>query len=63
MAHATQCAASIMAQVEPLPIGSRHVYDAEFVLRTSQRFEHGGDPLQTQLGGLDFVAERVQELN
>ena len=44
-------------------IGAGDVHEAEPVLRAAQGFEHGADALQAEFGGLDLVAERVEELN
>ncbi len=39
------------------------MHKAEPVLRATEGFEHGADALETQFGGLDFVAERIKELD
>ena len=39
------------------------MHEAEPVLRAAQGFEHGADALQAQFGGLDLVAERIEELD
>ena len=44
-------------------VGAGDVHEAEPVLRAAQRLEDGADALQTEFGGLDLVAERVEELD
>ena len=44
-------------------IGSGDMHEAEPVLRAAQGLEHGADALQAQFGGLDLVAERIEELD
>ena len=60
---AARSADSIMAQVEPLPLVPATCTKRQAVLRPAQGVEHGADALQAELGGLDFVAERVEELD
>ena len=44
-------------------VGPGDVHHAKRALGIPQRLEHGADPLQAQLGGLDFVAQSVEELD
>jgi len=39
------------------------VHEAQPVLRPSECFENRADALQAEFGGLDFVAQRVEELH
>src|SRR5712691_108236 len=42
-------------------VGAGHMHGAERALRVAERVEHRADPVQSQLGGLDFVTERVEK--
>src|ERR1051326_3268782 len=42
-------------------IGAGDVDRADAVLGAAERFKHGGDAIEAELGGLDFVAERVKK--
>ena len=52
---------SIMAQVEPLPLVPATWTKRQACCGMAQRVEQSAHPLQAQLGGLDLVAQRVQE--
>ena len=54
---------SIMAQTEPLPLVPATCTKRQPVLRPPERVQHRADALQAELGGLDFVAQRVEELD
>ena len=55
--------AAIIAQVEPLPLVPATWTTRYALLRVAQGGENRADALQPQLGGLHFVAQRVQELD
>ena len=42
-------------------IGSGDVDGAETILRIAQRGQYFADPVEAELGGFDFVAQRVKE--
>ena len=44
-------------------VGAGDVHDARQAFGIAERLEQRGDALQAELGGLDFVAERVEELD
>ncbi len=44
-------------------IRAGHVDDREAILRIAERGQHGVDALQAELGSLDFVAQRVKEMD
>ena len=45
----------------PFPVGSRDVDEAEGILRIVECGEDGADAVEPELGGFNFVAERIEE--